>query len=292
MRFIIITGTSGAGKTTAFHHFEDAGYFAVDNVLPRLLPALAESCSEEGRERVVAVVDSRAGDALAELPGVMETLKAGGILAELLFLDASDEILIRRFKETRRPHPTFESDGQTILEAIRAERHMLEEILDHADKRLDTSNMNPHELRDELADVTSEKLGSGTLVTVESFGFKHGLPTDADLVFDVRFLANPHYVPELKALTGSVPKVARYIHADPLTAPFLERVYGLLDFSLPEYVREGKAYLTVAIGCTGGRHRSVCIAEDVAAHLRGKCYRVAVHHRDTEREPPAGERRK
>src|ERR1043166_4304291 len=280
MRFLVITGTSGSGKTTAFHHFEDAGYYAVDKVPPRLLPALAETCIREGRERVVAVVDSRAGAALSELPQVLEEMRTAGLPAEILFLDASDEILIRRFKETRRPHPTFDSSGETIQGAITAERAMLEEILDRADKRLDTSNMNPHELKDELADVTGDELGSGTLVTVESFGFKHGLPTDADLVFDVRFLANPHYEPKLKALTGNMPVVHDFIHGDPLTQPYLDKLYELLDFTLPQYVREGKAYLTIAIGCTGGRHRSVCIAEDVAEHVREQGYRVVVHHRD------------
>jgi len=290
MRFIVVTGTSGAGKMTAFHHFEDLGYYAVDNLPPRLLPPLAESCRAAGYERVLAVVDARCGAALAELPAALEELASAKTPAELLFLDARDEVLVRRFKETRRPHPVFQEGGGSILDAIRAEREMLDEIRARADKVIDTSNLNPAELRAALSQVTDERPTPGLLLTIQSFGYKYGLPIDADLVFDVRFLANPHYVPELKPLTGCAPEVARYIHQDPLTGPFLERLRDFVAFTLPQYQREGKAYLTVALGCTGGRHRSVMIAEELAGYLRREGYRVAVHHRDIERDVPIQEK--
>jgi UPF0042 nucleotide-binding protein len=285
-RFIVLTGTSGAGKMTAFHYFQDMGYYAVDNLPPRLLVPLYESCGAAGNERVLAVVDARSGDALSELPAALDELANRGAPTELLFLDASDEALIRRFKETRRPHPVYTNVRGSILDAILAEREMLSEMLGRADKVIDTTNMTPGELASALAEVTNERTRPSLLITIESFGFKHGVPIDADLVFDVRFLANPHYVPTLQPLTGHAPEVARYIHQDPLTEPFLEKLFGFIGFLLPQYRREGKAYLTIAIGCTGGRHRSVTVAEDLAAYLHGDGYRVSVHHRDAQRDRP------
>ena len=293
MRFIVLTGTSGAGKATAFNYFEDVGFYAVDNVPPRLLPELARSCRDEGREKLLAVVDSRAGRSVRELPAMLDEVEKQGIKAELLFLDASDEALIRRFKETRRPHPIFRSSPGAVLDAIRSEREMLSDLLARADKSIDTSNMSPLDLRNELAGVTGTPAGPGLTITVVSFGFKHGIPIDADLIFDVRFLINPHYVPALKPLTGMSPEVANYIHRDPLTEPFLEKLLDFVDFTLPQYAREGKAYLTIGIGCTGGRHRSVTISEDLASSLRAEGFRVSVFHRDSQRElissdqPPA-----
>jgi UPF0042 nucleotide-binding protein len=280
MRFIVLTGTSGAGKMTAFLYFGDLGYYAADNLPPRLLPELAESCRAAGRERVLAVVDARAGADIAELPDVLSEMASQGAPAELLFLDAGDEVLVRRFKETRRPHPIFEEGRGSILDAVQTERRMLEDIRARADKVIDTSNLNPAELCRSLAEVTGERAGARMLITVESFGFKHGLPIDADLVFDVRFLVNPHYIPEMKLLTGLSPEVARFIHGDSLTGQFLIKLYEFITFTLPHYEREGKAYLTIAIGCTGGQHRSVRIAEDLADLLRGEGYRALVFHRD------------
>jgi UPF0042 nucleotide-binding protein len=287
MRFIVLTGTSGAGKSTAFNFFEDIGYRAVDNVPPRLLPELARACHEDGLDKVRAVVDSRAGESIRLLPDMLEEVERQGIKAELVFLDASDESLIRRFKETRRPHPTFRTESGAVLDAIQAERKLLTDILARADKTIDTSNMTPQELRKELASVTDSAAGPGLTITIVSFGFKHGIPIDADLIFDVRFLVNPHYVPALKPLTGVSPEVAHYIHRDPLTEPFLEKLVDFVDFTLPQYAREGKAYLTIGIGCTGGRHRSVTIAEDLAASLRSEGFRVTVFHRDSHRDPSA-----
>jgi UPF0042 nucleotide-binding protein len=292
MRFIVLTGTSGAGKATAFNYFEDRGYFAVDNLPPRLLPDLAESCRAAGRHRVLVVVDSRAGEDIRELPDILQKLCSGGTRAELLFLDASDEVLVRRFKETRRPHPTFHAGSGTVLEAVRSERLMLADILLQSDKLLDTSALTPAELRDQLADLTGDWAGPGLIITIQSFGYKHGLPIDADLVFDVRFLANPHYVPHLAPLTGLAPEVLEYIHTDPRTAPYMEKLYDFITFSLPQYAREGKAYVTIGIGCTGGRHRSVAIGEDLAARLRADGHRVAIYHRDAPKELIAAARKK
>ena len=285
MRFIILTGTSGAGKDTALNYFEDVGYFTVDNLPPRLLPDLAFSSAKDGHERTVAVVDSRAGAAVRQLPAALDELVRQGTPVELIFLDSSDEVLIRRFKETRRPHPIFRDGRGTVLDAIHSERQLLADVLARSDKIIDTSSLSPADLRKELADLTGERAGPGLAITVVSFGFKHGLPIDADLVFDVRFLTNPHYIPELKPLIGTSKEVANYIHQDPLTEPYLEKLFDFMAFSLPQYRREGKAYLTIAIGCTGGRHRSVTISEDLADFLRRDGYRVAVYHRDAVREP-------
>lgn len=274
---------------TAFHYFGDIGYYAADNLPPDLLSLLADTCERMGHQRVLAVVDARAGTAVCELPAILDNLKASGRRPELLFLDASDEVLVRRFKETRRPHPVFGAGRGTILDAIQAERSMLAELLSRADKIIDTSNLTPTELRATLSELTQEQQGPGMVITVESFGFKYGVPIDADLVFDVRFLINPHYVPDLMPLTGQAPEVIRYIHRDPLTRPFLKKMYDFISFSLPHYRREGKAYLTIAIGCTGGQHRSVTIADDLAKKLRRDGHRVSVFHRDVERALAARE---
>ena len=283
MRLIIVTGTSGAGKMTAANYFGDIGFYTVDNPPPDLLPQLAMTCKLQGRERVLAVVDARAGESLRNAGAMLDQLREQGTPAEIVYIDASDEVLVRRFKETRRPHPIFQEGRGSILDAIQTERLMLDEMRARAERVIDTSNLTPLELAHKLAAVIGETAGPRLMVSVESFGFKHGLPIDADLVFDVRFLVNPHYVPDLKPLTGQDEVVAKFIHEDPVTAPFLEKLLDLIRFSLPQYEREGKAYLTIAIGCTGGQHRSVAIAEDVAKAIRELDYRVTVFHRDAER---------
>ena len=284
MRFVVITGPSGAGKTLALHSFEDAGYYTADNLPPCLLPVLADFCRETGRERCAVVVDARCGSAFEDLGDVMTQMNSAGVHVELLYLDAGDGALVRRFKETRRPHPLVgEATSGGIVEAIQLERVLLASARPLAEHILDTSGMTAWELRDHLHATYSQDTRPGLLITVTSFGFKHGLPVDADLVFDIRFLANPHYVPELKYLSGRSAPVADYVHADPLTAPFQARMHDLIDFSLPQYQREGKAYLNIAIGCTGGQHRSVVLSEDLAAQLLHNGYRVTVRHRDIEK---------
>jgi RNase adapter protein RapZ len=284
MRLIVLSGTAGAGKMTAFGYFEDIGYYAVDNIPPRLLPALAVECEREKRQNTLVIVDSRCGEQVRELPAVLDSMEAQGKGAELLFLDSNDDVLVQRFKETRRPHPYFQAGQGGILEAIRAERTLLEEVRGRADRVVDTSALTPAELATVLSEVTGERSRPRLMITVQSFGFKHGLPIDADLVFDVRFLANPHYVPELKPLTGMSSEVVSYIHRDPLTEPLLEKMFDFVGFSLPQYQREGKAYLTIAIGCTGGRHRSVALSEELAMYLQREGYRVTVFHRDINRD--------
>ncbi|MCW3098408.1 MAG: hypothetical protein JWL77_4026 [Chthonomonadaceae bacterium] len=284
MRFVVITGPSGAGKTLALHSFEDAGYYTADNLPPCLLPELADFCRKTERERCAVVVDARSGTAFDDLSDVMAQMNNDGVCVELLYLDASDGALVHRFKETRRPHPLVNEATQGgIVEAIQLERVLLESARPLADRILDTSTMTAWELRDFMHATYSQDTRPGLLVTVTSFGFKHGLPVDADLVFDVRFLANPHYVPELKYLSGKSEAVAAYVHADPLTAPFQSRMNDLVDFALPQYQREGKAYLNISIGCTGGQHRSVVLAEDLAAQLTQAGYRVTIRHRDIEK---------
>ncbi|HLK55011.1 MAG TPA: RNase adapter RapZ [Chthonomonadaceae bacterium] len=287
MRFVVITGPSGSGKTLALHSFEDAGYYTVDNLPPRLLPALVAFCRSEGMERAAVVVDTRSGSAFAELPDVLDTMRRGDPGVEVLYLDASDNALVQRYKETRRPHPLRRVGPKGvpqvgILEAITAERALLESVRILADHIFDSSALTPAQFRDVLHAAYAQDTRPGLLVTVVSFGFKYGLPVDADLVFDVRFLTNPHYVPELKPLDGRDARVAAYVHNDPLTRPFQAKMEDLVSFALPEYQREGKAYLTIAIGCTGGQHRSVVLAEDLTAKLRQEGYHVALQHRDAE----------
>lgn len=285
MRFVVITGPSGAGKTLTLHSLEDAGYYAVDNLPPRLLPALVAFCRTENQARGAAVIDTRAGRSFAELPDIVAQLKASADSVELFYLDASDTVLLQRYKETRRPHPLrhVNSEGTPeggIMEVIEAERILLEPVRGCADRILDTSSYSAVQLRTAIHDAYARNTRPGLLVTIVSFGFKHGLPVDADLVFDVRFLANPHYVSELRLLDGRDARVAAYVHQDPLTRPFQEKMTDLILFCLPEYVREGKAYLNIALGCTGGQHRSVTLAEELAQTLQEAGYAIALQHRD------------
>ena len=273
---VVLSGLSGAGKQLAAICFEDMGWRVVENVPPRLLGALFA----EETEPLCVVSDIRSGHIDDLLPALAEIPTPPWIV----FLDASDEALVRRFKETRRPHPLFWETGG-ILPAIAAERVKMSDIKAKADLVLDTSSLASGELRAQLAlrfatDVTPD---SSLTVTVASFGFKHGTPLDADLLFDVRFLKNPYYIDELRAKDGRTPEVEAFVMADARTAPFLQKLGDLVGFTLPHYVAEGKAYLTIGIGCTGGKHRSVALAEKLGASLREQGYRVLVQHRDVER---------
>jgi UPF0042 nucleotide-binding protein len=288
MQLVVITGMSGAGKASAAKVFEDMAYTVVDNLPPILLPDLVAQCQAEGAHppggRLAVVIDARAGSFLLGLEPAMALVRKAGVRPVVLFLDASDGVLIQRFKETRRKHPLFEDQGG-ILGSIRAERSLLEDIKEGADKVVDTGDMGAHELRSLLLSefAPAQDKNQGLIVTVNSFGFKYGLPLDADLVFDVRFLVNPHYVDDLRPYDGRNQIIEEYVMRDPDSGLFLGKLYDLMDWSVPRYIAEGKAYLTVAIGCTGGRHRSVVVSEKLGGHLRGLGYRVLVQHRDVDK---------
>lgn len=281
IRFVIITGLSGAGKSETIKCFEDLGYFCVDNLPPVLIPKFAELCAQsEGRiNRIALVIDIRGGSFFDDVFDSLETLEQNGFTFEIVFLEAREEILIRRFKESRRKHPLSNTGG--ISDGIKAEKEKLEPIRGKASIIIDTSDLNPRGLRDIINrkyenPLRQEKM----LVTVISFGFKKGLPLDADLVFDVRFLPNPFYVESLKDLDGNRDEVSNYVLKWPVTARFLSKLYDFIDFLTPQYAKEGKANLIIGIGCTGGRHRSVTISNKLGEYLRTKGYMVTVDHRD------------
>jgi UPF0042 nucleotide-binding protein len=280
VRFVIITGISGSGKSQALRIFEDLGYYCVDNLPPALLPQLADLGN--GRSpNIACVVDVRAGTGLAALEPALEELSKRELNTTILFLEASDPVLVNRFKETRRKHPLLLEAGG-ILPSIQRERELLTDLKDHAHKVIDTSDHTPRSLSQLLGELFADRTGpqAGMVITIVSFGFKHGLPLDADLVFDVRFLANPHYVRELRWQDGQQAGVIDYVKQDPLTDPFLQKLYDLVTFTIPPYIQEGKAYLTIAVGCTGGRHRSVMVTEELAGFLRSRGYEPLVQHRD------------
>jgi UPF0042 nucleotide-binding protein len=282
--FVILTGLSGSGKTQAIRALEDLGYFCVDNLPTQLIPTMADLSTREDAsiDKVAIVVDVREGGFLAQFPRVYRKLKAHrAVKPTLIFLEASDSALVRRFSETRRPHPL--AADRSAAEGIAEERQKLDAIRALADLIVDTSNMTVHELRDQFMQLTHDgRARADMVVNVVSFGYKHGVPVDADLVFDVRCLPNPHFVDRLRMLTGRDPAVVRYMRRHPATQEFLEQLSSFLHFALPQYVQEGKSYLTVAIGCTGGRHRSVMIAEALRKSLAGvKNVRVRVRHRDS-----------
>jgi|SRR5689334_1521264 len=278
---VLITGMSGSGKASVLKVFEDLGYYAVDNMPVELLPRFADLVRSSDIERTALVVDVREGASLDRLPQTLKQMKRV-LRTTVLFLEASDEALLRRFSETRRPHPLGASTP--VKASISAERRRLRPISALADVIIDTSKFNVHELRDHITQrFRREASDKNILVSCVSFGYRHGVPEDADLVFDVRFLPNPHFVPQFRPYTGRHPKVAKYIRSFPQTGEFINRISDLLVYLLPHYVKEGKSYLTIAFGCTGGQHRSVMIAEDVAKRLRKAGYQVKALHRDSPR---------
>ena len=286
-RFVVLTGLSGSGKSQAIRALEDLGYFCVDNLPVMLLPMLAELTLRAGSEiaRAAVVVDVREGKLLKEFPEIYRKLKAiRGLNPVLIFLEATEPTLVRRFSETRRPHPL--APNRSALEGIREERKAMKVIRGMADHIVDTSDMTVHELRHAFTGVASGRApGSQLVVTVLSFGFKHGIPVDSDLLFDVRFLPNPHFVPELRAHTGRDAEVIEFLERAPATHQFLDHTLNLLKFLVPQYVTEGKSYLTVGIGCTGGRHRSVAVAEALKKGMSGiPGVRARVKHRDIANE--------
>jgi UPF0042 nucleotide-binding protein len=281
---VIVTGISGAGKASALKAFEDLGFHAVDNLPLGMLADFARLiCKSAEVERAAIVVDVREGATLDRLPDILKDVRKL-LPTRVVFLDAQDAVLVRRYSETRRPHPLRRSE--TVSRSIVEERQLLDPIRNVADTLIDTSNFNVHELRAHIQSrFGEEERKPQLLVSCLSFGFKNGVPLDADIVFDVRFLPNPHFVPEFRKRTGKDPKVAAYIRSFPQTEEFLERVSELMLYLLPHYVEEGKSYLTVAFGCTGGQHRSVMMAEEVRRRLKKAGYQVKTAHRDIPREP-------
>jgi len=275
----MLTGMSGSGKGSVLKAFEDLGYYCVDNLPVDLIPKFAELCrrSREMR-RAALVVDIRGGTALERFPSIYRRFRRE-TQALLIFLEASDEALGRRFSETRRPHPLLK--GRSLREGIAAERKLLLPIREMADLVLDTSRFNVHDLRRHVTEQFSGTTTDRSLViSCGSFGYRYGVPAESDLVFDVRFLPNPNYVPRFQPLTGKHAAVAKYIRSFPQTQEFTRRIAALLAYLIPHYVREGKSYLTISFGCTGGRHRSVLMAETIAKNLAARGFRTTVTHRD------------
>ncbi len=280
-QFVVITGLSGSGKGSVLKAFEDLGYYCVDNLPVDLIPKFADLFNKPGgrTERAAVVVDIREGEVVSRLPAMYQTLHREGMKLSLVFLEASDKILIRRFEETRRPHPM--GRDLPVREGIRLERMLLKPMRQLADAVIDTSQMNVHELREFVQlRFGGVKARKAMLVSVVSFGYRHGVPNDADLVFDVRFLPNPNYVANLKNKNGKDAPVQRFMDGYPQTKEFEVRVMDLLLYLMPHYIHEGKSYLTIAIGCTGGRHRSVALAERIASDLAGEGYKTKLSHRD------------
>ncbi len=281
MEFVIITGMSGAGKSQAMKAMEDIGYYCMDNLPPTLLPKFAELCyqSKGTIDKVAVVVDIRGGIFFEDLFNSLEELKKKDIKYRILFLDAEDSVLIKRYKELRRPHP-LNPNGR-IIEGIVEERALLEDVKNRADYIIDTSKLTIGMLKEEIAKIFVEGKELRRLtISVVSFGFKHGILLDADLVFDVRFIPNPYYISELRDLTGEDKAVKDYVFAWEQTNTFMEKLLDMLEFLIPYYIKEGKTQLIIGIGCTGGRHRSVAIANKIVDKLKGKGHRAVVSHRD------------
>lgn len=279
-RLIIITGMSGAGKSTAANYFEDKGFFCVDNLPPFLLPKIASmgSNGRGGCTDTAIVVDIREGNLLKDLIPVLDEMKQDDIYFEVLFLDANDNTIIKRYKETRRTHPL--NKEMSLPEAIAKEREILADIKSRSDYVIDNSELLTREFLQELDNIVFNKKFTGLVINVISFGFKYGIPVESDLIFDVRFLPNPHYVPSLKNLTGKSQAVKNYVFRYEETGIFMEKLTDMLEFLIPQYVKEGKQHLIIGIGCTGGRHRSVAVANETANRLKKEGHSVVCRHRD------------
>lgn len=284
MRFVIITGLSGAGKTHAVRCMEDFGYYCIDNMPPVLIPKFAELCySSQGKlDKIAVVSDIRSGDMFSQLFGALSEMKKKGFDYEILFLDADDSVLIKRYKETRRKHP-LALDGR-LSDAIALERRLLAEVYKKADNIINTSNLTQQQCRTELAAIFQSADYVPLSINVLSFGFKYGLPLDADMVFDVRFLPNPYYIDELKGHTGLEACVSDYVMNFEQSRKFLGMISEMADYLIPQFIEEGKKHLVIAIGCTGGRHRSVTLAEELYKHLLNKGNAVTVIHRDYKKD--------
>jgi UPF0042 nucleotide-binding protein len=279
--FVVITGLSGAGRSQAADHLEDLGWFVIDNVPAALIPKLAELVADPGSTHERAALVVRSGDYDEEIRPALDALRDTAQRVRILFLDADTDILVRRYEGSRRRHPL---GGTSLSDSIERERRMLEPLKEQADVVVDTSDLNVHQLRAWIVELfASDALDAGLQVSVVSFGYKHGLPLDVDMVFDCRFLPNPHWIDDLRSRSGLDPEVVGYVMRQAVARPFLEEIERIFAMLVPLYVREGKSYLSIAFGCTGGRHRSVVIAEQVAAILRRQGLEPAVTHRDIDK---------
>jgi UPF0042 nucleotide-binding protein len=285
MRFIIITGISGAGKSLVAKQLEDMGFFCVDNLPPALIPKFAEISSQSGgkMENIALVIDIRGGELLNDLFPSLNTLIELGFSYEILFMEASDEVLIKRYKESRRMHP-LAPEGR-VIKGINEERRVLKKIKDRANYVINTSNLTPRQLKEKISRVIGEgNNANGMIINIISFGFKYGIPMDSDLVFDVRFIPNPYYIDSMRKLNGRDEPVRNYVLSMKETIGFLGKLTDILDFLIPNYIKEGKSQLVIGIGCTGGQHRSVAIADSLYKILIEKKNRVVIDHRDIEKD--------
>lgn len=284
MKLLIITGISGAGKSLVIKHLEDMGFYCVDNLPPLLIRKFVDICikSRVKIDKVAMVIDIRGGELFNDLVPELDALKDLGVLYDILFMEASNNVLIKRYKESRRIHP-LSPEGR-LHEGIKKEREILKEIKKDATYIIDTSNLTPRQLREEIMNIFEYgKKFDGIIINIISFGFKYGVPIDCDLVFDVRFIPNPYYIESMKKQTGKDKLVREYVLGFDKTECFLVKLYDMLEFLIPNYVKEGKSQLVIGIGCTGGQHRSVAISEDLFSHLLKKGHRVVVEHRDIQR---------
>ncbi|WP_024833535.1 RNase adapter RapZ [Ruminiclostridium josui] len=285
MRFVIVTGMSGAGKSLVTKYLEDIGFFCVDNLPPALIPKFAEiSAQSEGKmEKIALVIDIRGGELLHDLFPALADVKESGFSYEILFLEADDDVLVKRYKESRRQHP-LAPEGR-LIKGIREERKALQTIKSNANYIIDTSTLVTRQLKQEINSIFLEgKTFKGIIINVVSFGFKYGIPTDCDLVFDVRFIPNPYYIAPMKKQTGKDQMVKEFVLNASETKEFISKLDDMLDFLIPNYIKEGKSQLDIGIGCTGGRHRSVAIADEIYRRLEEKMHRVVIEHRDIEKD--------
>lgn len=285
MRFVIITGLSGAGRSTTIKFLEDIGFFCVDNLPPSLLPKFAEICLQSGEkmDKIALVIDIRGGELFKELVPGLHELKEAGLPYEILFLEASDKVLIKRYKESRRMHP-LAAEGR-LIRGINDERKILQDLKIMASHIIDTSNLTPRQLKEEISNIFVEgRSFEGMIINIVSFGFKYGIPMESDLVLDVRFIPNPYYIDAMRELTGRNNLVRDYVLNDPLTGEFIHKLSDMLEFLIPNYIREGKSQLVIGIGCTGGKHRSVAIADSIYKILVGSAHRAVVDHRDIDKD--------
>lgn len=285
MRFIVITGISGAGKSLVAKYLEDEGFFCIDNLPPLLMPKIAEICSQSYKkmDKIGMVIDIRGGELLNDLFPALDALKQEGHTYEILFMEASDKVVIKRYKESRRSHPLAQ-EGK-LLKAIAEERRVLQKIKDRADYVIETSNLMPKQLKEAITSIIGQdSTFSGLIINIISFGFKYGIPIECDLIFDVRFIPNPFYIDAMKKLTGKQEVVMEYVLKMPETIEFIDKINSMLDFLIPNYVKEGKSQLVIGIGCTGGRHRSVAIADELYKNLLDKQHRTVVEHRDIDKD--------